>query len=240
MKKFYLLLVGIFLCFSILNAQSFEFVDDNENLISGTTIIIPVTINGEAEPHFKVKNITSTEVSARVEKSYIVGPAEGSNNNMCTPITTLSPAGACVTGTTTPIFILSPNEISGDAHIYYEHGSNPGVTTIQYKVFNVDNESDYRVLNLSFSTQTKVNISNVKSFNVYPNPAVNDFVVEHNLGNKAVIEVFDVLGKSVLRLHSDSANKFSVDCSKWENGYYFCRIYNEDKIEKTIKLVVAH
>ena len=240
MKKFYLLLVVIILSFSVLNAQSFEFVNDSDEVISGTTIVIPVTINGESEPHFKVKNNTSTQVSAQVEKSYIVGPAEGSNDNMCTPITTLSPMGACVTGTTTPVFILSPNEISGEAHIYYEHGSNPGFTTIQYKVFNVDNESDYRVLNISFSTLTNTNITNVKIFSVFPNPAVNEFILEHNLGKKAVIEVFDVLGKSIMKLNSNSADKFIIDCSKWDNGYYFCRLYSEGKIEKTIKLVVSH
>ncbi|HNQ69661.1 MAG TPA: T9SS type A sorting domain-containing protein [Bacteroidales bacterium] len=240
MRKIYLILVGIIIMASFLKAQSFEFVNDSEEVISGTTIVIPVTLNGEAEPHFKVKNITSTQVSARIEKSYIVGPAEGSNNNMCTPITTLSPSGACVTGTTTPVFILSANEISGEAHIYYEHGSNPGVTTIQYKVFNVDNESDYKVLNITFSTQTSVNIANSKSFSVYPNPAVNEVVIEHNWGKKAVIEVFDVLGKSVLKLNSNSTDRFVIDCSKWDNGYYFCRLYNEGKVEKTIKLVVAH
>lgn len=225
---------------SMLNAQSFEFVNDNDEVISGTTIVIPVALNGESEPHFKVKNITSSQVSARVEKSYIVGPSEGSNNNMCAPTTTLSPLGACVTGTTTPIFILSPNETSGEAHIYYEHGSVPGVTTIQYKVFNVDNESDYKVLSISFSTQTNINVANSKNLNVYPNPAVNEFFIEHNWGKKAVIEVFDVLGKSVLKLNSNSTDRFIIDCSRWDNGYYFCRLYNEGKVEKTIKLVVAH
>ncbi len=224
----------------MLNAQSFEFVNDNDEVISGTTIVIPITINGEAEPHFKVKNITGSQVSARIQKSYIVGPVEGSNDNMCTPITTISQSGTCVTGTTTPVFILSPNETSGDAHIAFAQGNNSGITTIQYKVFNVDNESDYKVLNLSFSTLTNVSLANVKSLNVYPNPAVNEFTIEHNWGKKAVIEVFDVLGKSVLKLNSNSTDKFIIDCSKWENGYYFCRLYNESKIEKTIKLVVAH
>jgi len=240
MKKIVVVIFSIGLFTFSANAQSFEFVNDSEEVISGTTIVIPVTLNGEAEPHFKVKNNTSTQISARIEKSYVIGPAEGSNNNMCTPITILSPSGACVTGTTTPVFILSADEISGEAHIYYEHGSTPGVTTIQYKVFNVDNESDYEVLNISFSTQTDVRIANSKSISVYPNPAENDFIIEHNWGMKAVTEVFDVLGKSVLRLYPNSTDRFIVDCSKWDNGYYFCRLYTEGKIEKTIKLVVAH
>jgi len=221
-------------------AQSFEFVDDENVVISGTTVIIPSVVSGTYEPHLTVRSTAGAEVSARISKTYIAGPVEGSYNNMCTPITTQSPLGTCVTGTQTPVFILNPGEISGPGHLYFEQGSNTGVTTIQYKVFNVNNESDFRIINLSFSTVTSVNTSQVKSFNVYPNPANGNFTIEHNYGSKAVVEVFNVLGKSVAKINSDSDGRISIDCGKWENGYYFCRLYNEGKIEKTVKLVVTH
>lgn len=240
MRKYLLISAILFLCYFGANSQSFQIVNDANEDISGTTIIVATVLDGTVEPHFKVKNVSGSEVSTRISKSYMDGPLEGSFDSMCSPTTIQSPNGTCVTGTQTPVFILNPGEVSGEVHIVYEQGTNHGVTTIQYKVFNTANTSDYKVINFSYSSVTAISPSQVRGFNVFPNPAVNEFIIEHNFGKKAVIEVFDVLGKSVLKLNSDSANRFTVDCSKWDNGYYFCRLYNEGKIEKTIKLVVTH
>ena len=223
-----------------LTAQTFDILDQEDNVITGQNIVIPVTVNGEAEYYLKIRNNSNAEVTARISKLYLDGPVDGSYNDMCSPITIITTSGACSTGTQTPVFVLSPYEISGEAHIGFEQGPNAGVTKIQYKVFEEGNTSNYRVVNITFSTLTGISDGLATEFSVLPNPAVSTFNIQHNYGPKVVVEIFNVLGKSVAKINSGTENTFSIDCSKWENGYYFCRIYNEDKIEKTIKLVVSH
>lgn len=221
-------------------AQSFDILDLENNVINGNNIIVPVTVGGEAEYYIRVRNNSDVNKSCRLSKAYLDGPADGSFNTMCSPVTVNTPNGSCVTSTQTPIFVLASDEVSGDAHITYEHGSSSGLTKIQYKVFDDANTSDYRVVNITFSTLTSVSASLATEFIVSPNPAMNTFNIQHNYGPKAVVEIFNVLGKSVARINSGAENTFSIDCSKWENGYYFCRLYSDGKIEKTIKLIVSH
>lgn len=240
MKQIFLLTIIIFALSSFVKAQSFEIVNDLGENISGTTIIIPMSINGDATPHFKVKNVSAGQVSARISKSYMDGPVDGSGNNMCSPTTILTTTGSCVTSSQTPIFILTAGETSGEAHLSFDQGPNSGITTIQYKVFKEDNVSDYKVINYTYSTLTAVNNLSADLFSAYPNPASRNFTIQHNYGSQAVVEIFNVLGKSVAKISSNSGNQINIDCSKWENGYYFCRLYNNGKIEKTIKLVVTH
>ncbi|MDD3858608.1 MAG: T9SS type A sorting domain-containing protein [Bacteroidales bacterium] len=223
-----------------LTAQTFDILDQEDNVITGQNIIVPVTVNGDAEYYLKIRNNSNSEVTARISKLYLDGPVDGSVNTMCSPITILTPSGACSTGTQTPTFVLSPYEISGEAHMEFEQGPNAGVTKIQYKVFEEGNASNYRVVNVTFSTLTGISDGLDTEFSVLPNPAVSTFNIQHNYGSKAVVEIFNVLGKSVAKINSGAENTFSIDCSKWENGYYFCRLYTDGKIEKTIKLIVTH
>jgi len=240
MKKATIIFTLLFAFALSASSQSFDILDLEDNVINGQNIIVPVTVGGEAEYYIKIRNNSDESKSCRLSKVYLDGPAEGSLNSMCSPITVNTPNGSCVTGTQTPIFVLAPDEVSGDAHITYEHGSTPGLTKIQYKVFDDVNTSDYRVVNITFSTLTSVTASIATEFLVFPNPAANTFNIHHNYGPKAVVEIFNVLGKSVAKINSGAESTFSFDCSKWENGYYFCRLYNDGKIEKTIKLVVSH
>lgn len=240
MKKVTILLSVIFAFAFNVSAQSFEILDESDNVITGQTIIVPLTIGGDAEFTMKVKNKTGEQVSAKIYRSYLAGPVDGCFTSMCTPITTLSTSGTCLTGSSTNLFILNPNEISGDAHMIFNQGSVGGLSTIQYKVINQDNSSDFNFVNVTYSTLTSISTGIAREFLVFPNPAVSSFTIQHNYGTKAVVEVFNVLGKSVAKINTSADNSVNVDCSKWENGYYFCRLFNDGKIEKTIKLVVTH
>lgn len=238
MKKLFILLSFV-LTISLANAQSFAILNDSDEVITGNTIIVPIAVNNETEFDIKVQNLTGNIVSAKISKTFLEGPVSGSFDSMCSP-TTETGGGACVTSATTPTFVLNPNEISGPAAMHFDQGSNSGISTVRYKVYNTANESDFAYVIVTYSTLTSINSSMARDFSVYPNPARNNFTIEHNYGSKAVIEVFNILGKSVAKINSGSANQVNIDCSKWENGYYFCRILNEGKIEKTIKLVVTH
>lgn len=221
------------------SAQTFSILNTEDEVITGSTIVIPIQVNGEVEVDIKIRNLTANQVSAKISKLFTEGPVEESFNTMCSP-TTSNSTGACVVSSTTPTFILDPNETSGIAAIHFEQGPNPGVSTCRYKVYNTENEADFVYVVFSYSTLTSINTTLASEFTVFPNPAINTFNIHHNYGPKAVVEIFNVLGKSVAKINSGAESTFSFDCSKWENGYYFCRLYNDGKIEKTIKLVVSH
>lgn len=240
MKKTTIIFTLLCLITFAASAQTFDILDEEQNVISGQTVVVPVTVGGEIDISIIVRNNTETQISSRLSKSLIETTGEIPFNTFCCPITVLSPGGSCSTNNQTAIFILSPNETSGEAHIHYEHGAISGVSTIQYKIFEEGNTSNYQFVNISFSTLTSVNTSLASEFIVSPNPAINTFNIHHNYGPKAVVEIFNVLGKSVAKINSGAENTFSIDCTKWGNGYYFCRLYNDGKIEKTLKLVVSH
>lgn len=239
MKILFTLIIFIGIGYMVYSQSSFVVLNQQGEDITGQTIVIPVSINGSASYIIKVKNESSSTVSAKIYKNYIEGPANGSFDSMCSP-TTQSSTGSCVTSSQTPTFVLQANEISGEAEMHYEHGSLPGVTTIRYKVTNVNNADDFVNVILSFSTQTTVIGYQIPDFAVYPNPAVNNFYIETPFNNlkKYRLEVFDVLGKQIFKSEIYSGKNL-IDCSKWEKGYYFVRLYNETKLEKTIKLVVT-
>ena len=78
------------------------------------------------------------------------------------------------------------------------------------------------------------------TFNVYPSPANESFTIENGFGKNSYVEIYNVLGQTVKHIASDNANRISVNCSSWKNGYYVCRLYKDGKAEKTVKIVVAH
>ncbi len=239
MKKLFTLVLAIVVVSVASKAQTFAILNDSDEVITGSTIVIPITVNNEVGFDIKIQNLTGVVVNAKISKLFTEGPVADSFNSMCSPTTETS-AGACVTSTTTPTFTLNPSEVSGLAAMHFDQGPNPGVSTVRYKVYNTANEADFVVVYYTFSTQTSINTSIATDFVVFPNPASRNFTIEHNYGPKAVIEVFNVLGKSVAKIYSGADNQISIDCSKWENGYYFCRLFNDGKIEKTIKLIVTH
>jgi hypothetical protein len=237
MKKILVLCFAVLFSSLILKSQNFEILDSDNQVITGTTIVVPINVNASLGVDIKIRNLSSNQVSAKISKTFTAGPVEGSYNTMCSPTTTNS-AGACVTGSSTNSFILDPNETSQNAEMHFDQGPNPGVSTVRYKVYNVSNESDFVYVTYTFSTYTSVPVVNSELLKVYPNPASKSFSIEHSLGSKAYVEIYNMLGKLVYSAKSESQLS-NIDCSKWENGYYFCRLFNDGKIEKTIKLVVT-
>jgi hypothetical protein len=199
MKKLLTFLVfGLIISVSA-SAQTFAILNAEGEVITGTTIIVPIQVNGEVEVDIKVRNLSSSQVSAKISKTFTEGPVDGSFNTMCSPVTNNS-GGACTPSATTPTFILDPNETSGIAAIHFEQGSNPGVSTCRYKVYNTANESDFVYVIFTYSTLTSVATSFAADFTVFPNPAVNIFNIQHSYGPKAVVEIFNVLGKLLQKL----------------------------------------
>lgn len=66
---------------------------------------------------------------------------------------------------------------------------------------------------------------NMLNFNVFPNPASNEFTVEVVSRVPVSISICDVLGKSVWNNKLQSFdNDLAIDVSDWPKGLYFCEI----------------
>ena len=87
----------------------------------------------------------------------------------------------------------------------------------------------------SFSDLLSTNSFNSSSFKVYPNPTTTNwnFVSANEIIE--TIEIFDVLGKSIINLNP-KANESSVDASSLNSGIYFAKIVTTSSA-KTIKII---
>lgn len=242
MKRFLILSIVLFFTVGFTSAQIVDIFDENGNIITNTTIKfynVPQTTD-PIDVNFKLRNNSSNEISIKIARAIVGEAVIGSTSQICTP-NTQSNNGVCYMPSkdiTNP-FTLKANETSGEGgHISFKQGPNSGETTIEFTVMDVnDTFSSSFILMFSTFPPTAVYTNLAREFSVYPNPASNSFKIKHNFGNDAVVEVYNMLGKLVFKENSNSG---VIDCSRWENGYYFCRLYNQGKIEKTIKIVVAH
>ena len=78
------------------------------------------------------------------------------------------------------------------------------------------------------------------NFNVYPSPANESFVIENNFNKNTYVEIYNVLGQVIKTVSAENASQVTINCSNWKNGYYVCRSFKDGKIEKTVKVVIAH
>jgi hypothetical protein len=244
MKKLFTLLTIFFtLQIGIGFAQSLEVYDSKNTMINGETINV-TTIYGEELVSYKVKikNVSSERITFKIHKEIIGSAVEGSNNTVCTP-STESSTGLCEPGDS-PVssdVILKPGEISGYAEFDFTQGSNPGTTIIKYKLINNNDENDFVEFTIEFASPNSLpTLGKVKNLSIYPNPATTNFTIGYEFDSKSYIEIYNVLGKVVEKVNPTSGNSYNVDCSKWDKGYYFCRVIHNNKVERTLKIVVTN
>ena len=242
MKKLLLITLTIGFFNLGLFSQSFEVYDHEDNLIIGQTIVIPTTINSPEDIYdIKVKNTSGSQISARITYTLQTTMIDGSSQSMCNPTTINTTTGQCGMpwGTNSPTFVLNAGETSNFGQLHFTQGPNPGITTFEYKVYDINNLSDFVTFTITYSTLTAIELTKVKDFEVYPNPAKNVFSIKNTYGSNSYVVVYNVLGEQIKKVAYSQSDKIAIDCSDWQNGYYLCRLYNEGKVEKTVKLVVA-
>jgi endoglucanase len=71
---------------------------------------------------------------------------------------------------------------------------------------------------------------------LYPNPNAGIFTLETSLSN-AIIEIIDVLGRTVIKTSCCKPEKQAIDLSVFDKGVYLIRITNEEK-SVSMKIVV--
>jgi len=74
---------------------------------------------------------------------------------------------------------------------------------------------------------------------IYPNPATNEIkVFVNNANNETInIEIMDAMGKVVL--HKNNCSTSSISVSELEAGFYFTRVYSNNKLISTNKLIIS-
>lgn len=72
------------------------------------------------------------------------------------------------------------------------------------------------------------------NFKVFPNPTLDSWNISSNQ-NVTNIEVFDILGKQVLKIQPNDSNVF-IDASELKSGIYLTKITSEKGV-KTVKLI---
>ncbi|MDY0141855.1 MAG: T9SS type A sorting domain-containing protein [Bacteroidales bacterium] len=242
MKKILLLGVLFGLLSSAIFAQSFEVYNSDSELINGQSITLNTTVNGDATVYYwTIKNVSSVQKTLKLSLELQTAQIDGSLHSMCHPLTETSyPGCGSDWSSSTPNIILNAGEVSGNGDFSFKQGPNAGVTTIKYKVYDVNNESDFITFTITYTSLTAINLNKIENLTVAPNPASNRFALSSDFGAGASVEIYNVLGKLVKKVNFSNAEKIDIDCSTWENGYYFCRLFDANKIKKTVKLIVTH
>ncbi len=91
---------------------------------------------------------------------------------------------------------------------------------------------------LTITTDINENELGVNS-TLYPNPTNSTIFINYggNLNAKAVIQIVDVLGKTVLSLENDNLDHLPIDMSKFDNGLYFVsiKVNGATTVKKVVK-----
>ncbi len=239
MKRVFILITILTACLSQMFAQLAITNQGGDNIANTTINIAP---NGELS--FYVKNTSSETISnikayLRVQDGdyyngavYYDSESESAGDadadwSFCSTSCGLN--GGC------PKFQLAP-DAQQEIHLAFKAINH----FVDYTVFVYPTGDEQSAVSFKLHPVT-TGIANVSSnvLNVYPSPADESFTIENGFGKNCSIEIYNVLGQMVKRISNDS-NRVSVNCSTWKNGYYVCRAVKDGKIEKTIKIVIAH
>ncbi len=182
-----------------------------------------------------VNNNSSEAKSVKVKKFYL-DVVEGSEESFCW--------GMCYP----PNAFESPYPVSIDAGNssdaftgdYNPHG-NYGSSKIRYVFFDENNTSDTISVVASYDFLDAVeDYTSGNTISIYPNPAntVLNIAID-DAQAKTTVKIFNVLGK-VVKKSSFSGAMLSIPVDDLQNGIYFVRIMDGDKIINTEKLLIKH
>lgn len=110
----------------------------------------------------------------------------------------------------------------------------PGGQTMEQK-----DTLDYYKIIIDENCETSiVNINNIASFDVYPNPAKGNVTISKlvNDGLDKTIQVINAEGKIIKTLHTDK-NSISISTEDIKSGIYFVKV-TQKNAQETVKLVI--
>lgn len=227
MRHIITIIAALIVCASQTFAQ-LVILDQQGNDITNTTI------NITNEIYFKVKNTSSSDI-ANIKCYLKVSANEDAVYE--TDATWEFCSIQCGINGGCPKFSLA----AGAEQLVHLEFSQVNNTPCDFLVYTYPTGGNpTAIFTIHFDSFTGISNATAKSFNVYPSPANESFTIENGFGKNSYVEIYNVLGQMVKHVASDNNNRISVNCSSWKNGYYVCRLYNDGKTEKTVKIVVAH
>jgi hypothetical protein len=125
-----------------------------------------------------------------------------------------------------------------------------GCSLFKYEFFNSDVPAEREVVWIKFfhnsggvdcSTLGVVDADpNLNKVNIYPNPAATNVKINiENNYNITTLQVVDMLGKVVKNINVANVNGTSnIDVSSLNNGFYFVKVLNGNKVIESKKLMI--
>lgn len=221
----------ILMSITLVNAQDI-LIKENGTTVNGQTLNFPVSnLNATHEKHLDIVNNTSSSMDIRVEKN-VISEVSGSSNTFCWGIYCY-PNFATVSDPQT----ITAGEVYSGFYGEYVPDNNAGITTIEYTFFEDGGSGPSETITVNYDGTVSIDEDETQVTEVYPNPAANSFKIEAAKANSE-IRVFDIIGKEIAQF-KNVTNEKTINCSEWQDGIYFIRIYNSGKLENTQRLTVS-
>ncbi|MBR5983582.1 MAG: T9SS type A sorting domain-containing protein [Bacteroidales bacterium] len=225
MKRIFIIILVLIACTSQMFAQ-LVILNEQDEAITNTTVNITNDI------YFKVKNNSSSDITGI--KCYLRVSADENATYGTDAEWEFCTTGCGINGICPP-FDLAAGAVRDSVHLAFSHVNAP----CDFMIYTYQQGGEPAIFTIHIESAGISNITS-KSFIVYPSPANESFTIENGFGKNSYVEIYNVLGQTVKRIQNESNSRISVNCSTWKNGYYVCRLYNEGKIEKTVKIIVSH
>ena len=144
-----------------------------------------------------------------------------------------------------PFFVQPSARISLQLH--YKTNSVPGLTTVLYSIYNLNNQNDSFYFTVNYHVTTgAVGIAELSSSNALsvplPNPASLNFALQYNTGNTAgVLNMYNAIGELVSSTTLSNTQGIHVtETAALPEGIYFCTLVSDDRILGTQRIVIVH
>jgi len=244
MKKIYLIFV-IALGFTLgLNAQSFQFIYE-DNVIGDTLKLDISSLGGLRMDYIHFKNI-SEEVKTVMVYKEIIQLADEGGLLMCV-------GEHCSDDSISSSIIIQPDSTFMKFDLQYIY-SNIDETLARINLIDASSLETIQSFYVLYTTDTSTTVSlekpikqGITSTNIeaYPNPANNNATIVYSLPTNyksGKIVVRNMIGATIktISINGGSKGKQSISTAELPNGVYFYSIIGDGKALSTKKLVVKH
>ncbi len=250
MKKFLLFTLSIFIL-TTAQSQDIEMLDAETEVSGFSGTAAADLIDGK----INIRNNTSSALDLLCTREIIVQEAPGADERFCW-------GGLCYeNGTETSFFsqalgageTITSNGTDGFTG-YYEYNGEDGVCQIKYRFYDMNDESISSEIIITYCVSpngqcdTSINIVESEELGVQlsasPNPASDNFLISYSSaegGSDNYLVIRDALGKEIYRtLLPLNQGVINFNASDFETGMYFYSILNDNKSEKTKRLIISH
>lgn len=131
---------------------------------------------------------------------------------------------------------------SSIAHDYSYFDENPPITTVYYRLKQVDYNGDSKFSDVKAINLQSMNNSHTLSYSVYPNPATNYLVLEsrETANTDADLEIRNTVGLLVFSSTiEDASNSQHIQLPELAAGIYMLNIKNADGISFLSKIFIS-